>query len=168
VFHYLADSESGCWDDRTGDQNRTLLSRMVEGGTGSGMAAHHPDDPRVVGYVNADMRPRLRRYDEWGTPSEADVGIVACFVVDPTLRHRGVATQRLDAASCALWSRGAMRVDAYTFTDTAKLAAESEQDIGEDQIAHHGPLAMYLAAGFCVMDADGSLVHVAKDRPPTG
>ncbi len=144
VFHYLADSESGCWDDRTGDQNRTLLSRMVEGGTGSGMAAHHPDDPRVVGYVNAALRPRLHRCDTWGTPSAPDVGIVACVVVDPTLRHRGFASQLRGAATNALWSRGATRVDAYAYADTDKPAAESDPGIGEDQIAHHGPIAMYL------------------------
>lgn len=167
VFHYLEDSESSSWRDRTGDQNRTLLSSMVGGGTGTWIAAHHPDDDRVVGYVNADMRPRLRRYDEWGTPSEADVGIVACFVVDPTLRHRGVATQLLDAAANALWSRGASRVDAYTIADTAKVAAESDEEVGENQIAHHGPVPMYLAAGFRVADVDGSLTHVVKDRPPT-
>lgn len=167
VFHYLEDSESGSWADRTGDQNRTLLSSMVEGGTGSWIAAHHPDDNRVVGYVNAELRPRLHRYDTWGTPPAPDVGIVACFVVDPALRHRGVATQLLDAATSTLWSRGATRVDAYTFADTDKLAAESDQGIGEDQMAHHGPIAMYLAAGFHVMAVDGSLTHVVKNRPTT-
>jgi GNAT superfamily N-acetyltransferase len=165
VFHYLADSEDGLWADRTGAQNRARLSSMVKAGAGSWIAAHHPEDGRVVGYVNADMRPRLHRYDEWGTPSDSEVGIVACFVVDPSLRHRGIATQLLEAATDSLWSRGARRVDAYTMADPAKEARESEDGMGEDQMAHHGPLAMYLAAGFRVLDREGSLAHVVRDRP---
>lgn len=159
VFHYLSDETDGAWSERTGADNRAELTARVRTGTGQWIVAYR--EGQIVGWVNADWRPALRRYDEWETPSEPDTGLVACFVVHPAWRRRGIARQLLDAAVSTLFEQGARRVDAYVIADPA-AAARTEPELGPDQFAHHGPLSMYRDAGFVLLEQDGGIAHVRK------
>ncbi len=114
---------------------------------------------QIVGWVNADLRPRLRRYDEWGMPLVPDTSIVACFVVHPTLRCQGIASQLLEVALEHLGSLGAKRVEAFGATDPVR-DAEDEQSY--EQSAHHGPLPMYQAAGFALGESRDNVTRVLK------
>ena len=81
VFHYLSDNQDGQWETRCGSDNRLALTRMVAEQRGLWIVAYQQN--RIVGWVNADLRPTLKRYDEWGIGSDPQTGIVACFVVAP-------------------------------------------------------------------------------------
>jgi GNAT superfamily N-acetyltransferase len=160
VFHYLTDATAGPWNKRPPQANRDMLVEKVERGEGHWIVAYR--DHQVVGWVNADLRPALHRYTEWETPHDADTGIIACFVVHPELRRQGVARQLLEAALESLRAGRARRVDAYVVTHPAEAVSDDEPLIGPDQIAHHGPLSMYLAAGFTVVDEAGPFTHVRR------
>ncbi len=162
VFHYLCDKQDGDWKTRTGSENRSTLIRMVRENQGLWIVAYRKNS--IVGWVNADLRPRLKRYDELGVENEPYTGIVACFVVDPGFRLRGIASQLLDAAVNALLARGAKNVDAYVITDPKGLS-KKEKDLEADQLAHHGPLTMYLKAGFEVIGQQGAISHVRLVQP---
>ena len=162
VFHYLCDKQDGNWTTRTGSENRLELTRMVKENRGLWILAYRKN--RIVGWVNADLAPRLKRYDELGVKADPDTGIVACFVVDPRFRRRGIASRLLDAAVSALWVRGAKNADAYVITNPKRLS-EKEKDLGADQLAHHGPLTMYLKAGFEVIEQQGATSHVRLMKP---
>ncbi|MCL5015521.1 MAG: GNAT family N-acetyltransferase [Firmicutes bacterium] len=162
VFHYLSDERDGDWTIRSCSDNRTALTRMVEDKRGHWIVAY--GEGRIVGWVNADIGTRLKRYDEWGVRVDPATGIVACFVVDPRLRLRGIARQLLNAAVEALWASGVKNVDAYVTTDP-KALSESEKELGPDQLAHHGPLAMYLKVGFGVIEQKGAMSHVRLKTP---
>lgn len=158
VFHYLCDAEAGEWDYRTAADNRSELARRVGEGRGHWIVAYAGG--QMVGWVNADMRAVLARYDEWETPVDPQVGIVACFVVHPKFRRQGIAGQLLDAACQLLGDLGARTVDAYVVTDPA---AHADESFAFEQVAHHGPLPMYLKAGFQVIETIESLTHVRRE-----
>ena len=160
VFHYLADAADGPWAERSGQVNRECLSTMVCEGRGRWILAR--DETRIVGWVNADLRPALRRYDEWGAPTDATMGVVACFVVDPVRRRQGIAGLLLEAACRDLGERGAREIHAWVIQDPAGATASDTVGLGTDQMAHHGPLAMYLNAGFEVVDEADGLAHVRR------
>ena len=96
------------------------------------------------------MRPALRRYDQWNTPSMSDVGIIHCFVVQPALRRRGIARQLMAAACSQLADLGAKQIEAYVVRhpETAKTAVE------QDRLAYHGPLSLYRERGFEIVGDD--------------
>lgn len=157
VFHDLADQDDGNWAEQGPGINRAELQNRVAEGTGTWIVAY--GNGQIVGWVNADLRPRLSRYDEWQAPSEADTGVVACFVVHPQLRRQGIASQLLAAAQEHLRGRGAARVEAYVVTDPEQ---SSDDNLGYEQLAHHGPLPMYAAAGFQVGESRDGIARVVK------
>lgn len=146
VFHYL-DSPAEDWRTRGAGENRALRRSLVAGGHGHGVLAYR--EGHVVGWVGVDLRPQLPRYDQWQTPRDQSTAIVHCFVVSPALRRRGVATALLGGAVDLCLALDARAVEAYVVTDPASAAA-SATDI--DRMAYHGPLSMYLANGFSVVD----------------
>lgn len=68
-----------------------------------------------------------------------------------TLSRPGRARQLLDAACAGFRNQGIEVVETYARKDTKDEAAN-----------HHGPLAMYLAAGFAPVKEDGPIVVVRK------
>lgn len=160
VFHYLTDAADGSWAARSGSENEATLRTLASNGTGHWILAYH--DGQIVGFVNADLRASLRRYDEWETPSDPDMGVVACFVVHPGWRRRGIASELLTRAVAVLKERGAQHVDAWVVADPEELA-KTAGEVGADQLAHHGPLSMYLRQGFSLVEQVGDLAHVRRE-----
>jgi len=141
------------WKDRTHRENRRIACERGAKGTMRGHLAYL--DGIVAGWCNAVPRPLLHALDEEGPIPDADVvGSIACFVVNPAARGRGLARALLEAA-CEGFRRDGLRVaEAYPRQPSDDPAAN-----------HFGPLQLYLSSGFVVTrvdDSDGS-VTVRKD-----
>ena len=81
--------------------------------------------------------PRLDRIEEFRIDDTVRIGSIVCFVIAAPYRRQGIARQLLDAACAGFRSQGLTVAEAYP----PKRAAS-------DARAFHGPLEMYLAAGF--------------------
>jgi ribosomal protein S18 acetylase RimI-like enzyme len=139
------------WQKRTGPENREAISACVRDGTAQGYLAYAGNE--VVGWCNAAPR---RLYPMLNDPPEPDAdttGAITCFIIAPSHRERGIARSLLAAACDGLRTRGMRAVEARPVKDARGPAAN-----------HHGPLSLYLAAGFSIVreDDDGTML-VRKD-----
>lgn len=144
---YYEDHRVVVWKERTLEQNRALACTRGANRAMRGYLAYQ--NGKVVGWCNAPPRPLLHALDEDGPVADADaVGAISCFIVAPHVRRRGVARALLEAA-CDGFRRDGLRIaEAYPRAPT--------DDAGMN---HHGPLDLYIEAGFSIthVDEDGSL-----------
>jgi len=135
------------YNERTKEQNRATRSELILSATANGLVAYRLG--RVVGWCHAAPKTELLNVPG---ESRADVGAIVCFVVAPDQRNQGIATALLDAAVGHLRERGMRSVEAYPVTG----------DISASRWAfvnYVGPLAMYLKAGFEVVERlDGQAI----------
>lgn len=137
LFPYW-DGSNEAWGDTTWQENRTGIEERIRDGRARGYLAYV--DGKVAGWCNAAPRALLSNFDrrpEFAVDDAEQVGAIACFVIAPPYRRHGIARQLLDAAVAGFTAEGLRAVEAYP-------TREGKGD------AHnfHGPLAMYLAAGF--------------------
>lgn len=125
------------WRERTGAQNHAAACERIAEGRLQGWLAYR--EGRVVGWCNAAPRPLFEALADQPDPDAERIGAIACFVVAKPERRRGVARALLAAACDGFRARGLALAEG--------LAAENAAGEAEN---HHGPLAMYLAAGFTV------------------
>lgn len=120
--------------------NRRTMQHLLSAGLVRGWLAYDGDDP--VGWCHAASRVELPhlKVDAPLPPAGTRVGVVACFLVAPSHRRRGVARRLLGAACDAFEDQGMSYVEAYPRKDSA------EPD------SFRGPLAVYRDAGFEVTD----------------
>jgi ribosomal protein S18 acetylase RimI-like enzyme len=148
---YFAQHDQKAWEERDGGENRQAVSQLIQAGKMHGYLAYAGE--KVVGWCNAGLRkniPNIPVSD--GRPDAADIGVIACFVVAPSYRGKGVATQLLSAALEDLRARGVKTVEALPRNDTDSNASN-----------YHGPLAMYLNAGFMPFQEMERFTLVRKD-----
>ena len=106
--------------------------------------------PKPIGWCNANLHVDYTTLDG-AAPERTRTGAIVCFVVAKPHRHQGVARRLLDAACAGFREQGIPVVEAYARHDTQDEAAN-----------HHGPLSMYLAAGFQPVREEGRLVLVRR------
>jgi ribosomal protein S18 acetylase RimI-like enzyme len=149
-FYYRFDGGQEAWNKRNAEQNRAAQSAAIEAGEASGYLAY--SGGRVVGWCHAAPRGDLPLLDA-GQTAEGDDSIasIVCFNVKPAHRGQGVASTLLASAAADLFTKGFSVVEAYPL--------ESPRDNGQ---AYHGPLAMYLEAGFERVGEQGHYVVVRK------
>ena len=110
-----------------------------------------------MGWCHADRRSHLPRLGEDASGEEAErTGAIVCFVVAPSARGQGVATALTAAAVDRLRRLGLEAVDAYPPVDPASAPVPLEQAM------YHGPLSMYLAAGFEEVRRHGAFAVVRR------
>jgi GNAT superfamily N-acetyltransferase len=145
------------WRERSATTNRDAAAlRIGEGGQQGWLAMAQG---RVVGWCNAAPRDNFAALDDEPDADSARIGRIACFVVAPAWRRRGIARALLDAACDGFRSAG------LAWAEALALAGE-----GSAAQNHFGPLAMFLAAGFKVhrpADADGDRLTLRR-RLDTG
>ncbi len=156
--HYYEVAPAIDWKSLTPDQNRVAMQSRIETGEMEGFLAYAGN--QVIGWLNAQPRHKLphcfarMRIEPLLVPcADYEAALVVCFVVAPTWRRRGVARELLTAALASFAARGIKIVDAFPFKAPAsELAADH----------YHGPLAMFLAAGFSLLREEQSLTIVRK------
>ena len=141
----------------TKDENRATRSAVVRSGTRNGLVAYRLG--RAVGWCLAAPKPELPLLAAWdpNNATETTVGAVVCFVVAPDARRQGVATTLLDAALEYLRGRGMTAVEAYP-----PLVSEDDPQLWPRR-NYHGPLSMYLRAGFREVGRNPSSVTVRRE-----
>ena len=137
-----ADHARIAWKDRTALENRAASSARIETGAMTGWLAYA--NGLAIGWCNAGPRHFIEGLFDKPEPLADRIGAISCFVIAPSFRGQGVATRLLAAACDGLRERGFDWAEAYPRTGAAS-AAEN----------HYGPLAMYRAAGFETVAADG-------------
>jgi len=137
-----ADHARIVWKDRTAFENRAASCARIASGAMTGWLAYA--NGLAIGWCNAGPRRFIEGLFDAPEPLSDRIGAISCFVIAPSFRGQGVATRLLAAACDGLRERGFDWAEAYPRTGAAS-AAEN----------HYGPLAMYRAAGFETVAAEG-------------
>ncbi len=135
---YFADHKVKDWGERTGEENRTAVSERIGAGQMRGYLAYR--DGKTVGWCNAAPKlslPNVRNNKDLKTDDIDRVGAIVCFVVAQPVRRQGIAWRLLDAACEGFKRDGLEWAEAYP-----------RINVNSDAGNYHGPLAMYLNAGF--------------------
>lgn len=150
-----ADHATIAWKQRTAAQNRAATCERIENETMTGWLAYAGG--QAIGWCNAGPRRFVEGLFNAHEPLADSIGAITCFVVAPAFRGRRIATALLGAACEGLRERGFAMAEAYP------------REGGNAAENHHGPLAMYKAAGFELIKtgADGGLT-VRKRLAATG
>jgi len=148
---YHTDCASDEWQKRGAVQNREEARLAIQEGSMKGFLAF--EDDRIVGWLNANQIQAYPRLHSFATPycRSPQTGCVVCFVIDPQVRHQGIATKLLSAAVDAFEKEG-MDVLAFPF--------ESKS---EPQKAYRGFASMYLKLGFKVMESRAGMSVLRKE-----
>ena len=160
--HYYHVPKAIAWNTLDGAANRTAMAARIDAGEMDGFLAYAGED--VVGWLNAQPYPKLRhacaRLDI--APPQLDVpaheaAAIVCFVVDPRWRRRRVARALLSAALASFAARGIRVVDAFPWKAGDSTAPTDH---------YHGPLSLFVAAGFEALrdEAKVTLVRKRLDR----
>jgi ribosomal protein S18 acetylase RimI-like enzyme len=140
---YLTEGE--VWDTSAAERNRSAAVSGFASGEATGMVA--VVDESVVGWTRFGAKqsfPGLR--DRTASPEFDNDAIasIVCFVIDPMHRRRGIARLLLDGACEEISADGFAAAEAYPAREPA-----------DDAQAFHGPLEMFLGAGFsAVLELD--------------
>ena len=141
------------WDGAAAEKNRAGTAVRIARRGMQGYLARA--DGKVVGWVNAGPG-RLYPPDNLGGEDLTGprIGHIVCFVVAPSWRRRGVARALLAAACEGLKAQGMTHAQA---NPRARASGDGAN--------HHGPLALYLDAGFDLhaTDPDDDSLYVRKE-----
>lgn len=153
-YFYLHTHATQDWETRSAAENRQAICQRIVQHQMRGYLAY--DDQRPVGWCHAAPRvllPALQEDDALAAPDIEQIGAIVCFNVSSAYRHQGIARQLLAAACAGLQRQGMMIAEAYPRGATAHTAAAN----------YHGPLAMYLSAGFSVYREFDDWLVVRRD-----
>lgn len=125
------------YDSSTKEENRAARSALVKSGKANGLVAYRLG--RVVGWCHPAPTTELANIPD----AAPERGAIVCFVVAPDQRRQGVATLLLDHALEYLRKRGCREVEGAPLSPTAAGATSANAN-------YHGPLEMYLRAGFVI------------------
>jgi len=156
--HYYEVPLAVDWPSLSGDANRAAMRARIDVGEMEGFLAY--DGGEVVGWMNAQPRHKLPHCFERmriAAPDIAcadfDAAAIVCFVIAPARRRSGIARALLTGGLAALAARGFKVVDAFPFKSGDSVAAADH---------YHGPLALYVDAGFTILREEANLTIVRK------
>lgn len=150
--HFHFDHEKDDWSSTTPEENRGASIELIRRGRLRGYLAYAGGRP--IGWCQAAPRleiPKIANDLELGVDDADEVGSVVCFVVAATYRRRGVAARLLEAACEGFRAEGLRIAEAYPIKGATG-----------DAHNYHGPLAMYLEAGFEICRQLGDVLIVRR------
>jgi GNAT superfamily N-acetyltransferase len=133
-FLYV-DHSQATWMERSADENRSAACSRICSSRMQGHLAYRGGT--VVGWCNAAPRTMMDAFADEPDADAAVLGQVTCFVVALEHRRSGVAKALLDAACAGLKAQGMHIAEGSPRTDATGDAQN-----------HHGPLALFIGAGF--------------------
>jgi GNAT superfamily N-acetyltransferase len=156
--HYYHVSKSIRWASLSAARNRDAIATRIAVGEMEGFVAYERGE--VVGWVNAQARHKLphcfARFGISPTPLPCqpfEAAVIVCFVIAPSRRRRGIARTLLHNALESFSARGFKLVDAFPFNSGHSLLAADH---------YHGPLTLFLDAGFSIIRAQKRMTVVRK------
>jgi GNAT superfamily N-acetyltransferase len=150
-YFNFAPHQSEDWKTRSAEQNRAAVMDLIRDGRMQGYLAYAGGKP--VGWCNANLHASYTTLDD-DEPERDKIGAIVCFVVAKPYRGMGVARCLLEAACAGFQQQGVSYIEAYPRKDT-----------GDEARNYHGPLSMYLSAGFTPVKETGPIVVVRKTLP---
>ena len=143
------------------EHHRGLAAELVRTGQTRGVLAYVDGSP--IGWCNAAARSSYRaaRHIAQAMDDPAEpVGSTVCFIVAEPYRGQGVGAALLETA-CASFRRQGLRVaEGYPKTDPPPT---TPWKVPPAQHEYHGPMAMYLDAGFRIVKRLPRFAVVRKD-----
>ena len=142
------------WDARGAAENRADQEACIRAGTTRGLLAYA--DGRPMAWCHAAPRNLLPGFDAGDETNSGDLartGAIVCFVVSPAYRGQGVASRLLGAACAMLREQGCDTVQAFPVREGVPTT---------NARAYHGPLSMYLNAGFAILGERENFAQVEK------
>lgn len=134
------------WNGRTWQQNRSELAEALRSGEMRGVIARV--DGRVVGWLNCSDR---RTSPGYATGDDDGVACTFCWAIAPSYRGHGLATSLLKTAIEILPAEGVHTLEGH--------AATAPDD---DNSAYVGPLPLYEACGFAVVEESKGRARVVR------
>lgn len=122
---------------------------LVRSGQTQGLLAYADGTP--VGWCNAAPRKSyraLRRFQAAVDDPDEPVGSTLCFIVAAPYRGRGIASALLDAACEKFRRQGLTIAEGYPLT--APPTGPPADQTPWTAHNYHGPLSMYLGAGYAI------------------
>jgi ribosomal protein S18 acetylase RimI-like enzyme len=160
--HYYHVPKAIEWPALDAAANRAAMTARIDVGEMEGFLAYARGE--VVGWVNAQPYHKLAHACARLAiaPPELDVppheaAAIVCFVIDPRWRRHGVARALLDGALASFATRGIRVVDAFPWKAGDSTAPADH---------YHGPLSLFLAAGFVAIRDDKELTVVRRHLGP--
>jgi len=139
-YYYLVDHSREDWEARSSAENRCAVAGLICRGEMHGYLAYV--DGSVAGWCHAGPKayfPAFANDEDLADADLAVTGSIACFNVAPGRRRLGIATALLEVATTGLADLGMTIAEAYP-----------REGASTDAGHYHGPLEMYLRAGFAV------------------
>jgi ribosomal protein S18 acetylase RimI-like enzyme len=139
-YFYHFDGSDDEWIKRTREENRQTVEVMIQTGKMKGYLAYSGEKP--VGWCNVNDKQSFARLatikEVWGEKKERICSIV-CFVISLKNRRMGIASRMLEQI-CKDYSESPYDcLEAYPRRGNLTNAEQ-----------YHGPVAMYLRAGFTI------------------
>jgi GNAT superfamily N-acetyltransferase len=145
-FYYYANDDR-TWEMITGAENRKNTAESIMNGGMSGYLAYF--DGRVAGWCNAGrktMYARLMNDEKLTGKDDGKIMSIVCYIVAPEFRRKGIARRLLRRICEDAKKEGYEFVEAYPRLGELTCAEH-----------YHGPLELYLRAGFTVYKELGGL-----------
>ncbi len=137
------------WKERTAEENRHAVSNLIMNNKMHGYITYHNGKP--IGWCNAGPRINMTITPDYEELETDKIGSIVCFIIAKAYRRKGISRLMLDAACNGFKAHGFKYAEGYPIKNVEGEAAN-----------HHGPLELYLSAGFTQYATEDDTIIMRK------